>query len=150
VREGKATVAAWPTPADYQDLPPTSWVLVTTGGPGKVVLEARAGDYVATGTYHVTAYTAAQLEVGRARYYTPADESRPGRASCASCHQKADGPDHTPMTASPFDDDVLHRVITTGRYDDDAHLEVAHDWNVTDDEKLGLIAFLRALPPRGD
>lgn len=146
---GQGSIEQRAVPADAIDTPLVSWALLTTGSGGTVEVAATGGDKRGVSRFHITTYTPTEIERGARRYLTPDDPTGPGRASCASCHARPDGHDHSAVNTMFWSDENLIRAITTGAYTDDTSLTVAHDWNVTPDEARGLVGYLRALPPRG-
>lgn len=123
-------------------------VVVTALRPGTTTITVKAGDAIATSTLVVHSYPAASYAVGERRYNMPADTSGP-RAACASCHGVTNGVDQSPTIQSSYTDDDLLSAITTGKYKDGSALRgVDHAMNLTAVEKQGIVAYLRALPPR--
>lgn len=138
-----------------------SYALATMTKPGETTVNVRSGETTLTSKLVVKAYSDADVAAGKARYETgPADGDR---RPCASCHAKPDGVDHSPLKMAGFDDDVILGVIqnatyppsTTGRavasdYAPKGPLEFKeHKWNLTDQEKAGVLAHLRSLPLGG-
>jgi cytochrome c553 len=120
-----------------------------------------SGTTTLTSKLVVKGYSDADVAAGKARYETGGPE--PDRVACASCHAKPDGVDHSPLKMAGFDDAVILGVIqeatyppsTTGRavasdYAPKGPLELpTHKWNLTDQEKAGILAHLRSLPLGG-
>ena len=125
-----------------------SWALITTLKPGVTELSATVGTVTASTTLTVTAYTAADVAIGETRYREPADAG-PNRVPCASCHEKEDGADHSPVRAAMYDDAGLLTIIKTGELAGEITLRVPHKWDITAAEQKGIVAYLRSLPPRG-
>lgn len=138
-----------------------SYALATMTKAGETTVNVRSGDTTLSSKLVVRAYSDADLDAGKARYETgpPDGDRRP----CASCHAKPDGVDHSPLKMAGFDDDVILGVIQnatypaspSGRsvasdYAPQGPLEFKdHKWNLTDQEKVGVLAHLRSLPLGG-
>jgi hypothetical protein len=120
------------------------WFLVTAKKAGKVTLVATSKGKKLEATLTIASYTPAQWTTGETRYKNGGAEP-----SCASCHSKSDGPDHSPTTLSPIDDESAKLVITTGVKGSIPITSVKHKWTATPDELIGLVTYLRALPPKG-
>nr|AYC79504.1 hypothetical protein [uncultured bacterium] len=122
------------------------YFMVTTKKSGAVTLTAEAGSSKASATLTIAAYTTDEYAVGAQRY-TNAAASGP---ACISCHSPDGGIDHSPARlASAKDTDVV-TVITTGILAEGSPItQVKHKWAVSDAEAAGLVAYLRALAPRG-
>lgn len=138
-----------------------SYALATMTKAGETTVTVRSGATTLTSKLVVKAYSDADVGAGKARYETGGPE--PNRVACASCHAKPDGVDHSPLKMAGFDDAVILGVIqdatyppsTTGRavasdYAPKGPLEFKeHKWNLTDQEKVGVLAHLRSLPLGG-
>ncbi len=106
----------------------------------------------------VKEYTDDQITLGKARYETAATD--PARQPCASCHQKPEGVDHSPLKMAGFDDPIILGVIQNATYPEKASggsttspyapkgplAFTGHKWGLTDPEKDGILAHLRSLP----
>ena len=138
-----------------------SYALATMTKAGETTVTVRSGDTTLTSKLIVKAYSDADIAAGKARYEAGGPE--PNRQACASCHAKPDGVDHSPLKMAGFDDAVILGVIqeatyppsTTGRavasdYAPKGPLGLTtHKWNLTDQEKVGVLAHLRSLPLGG-
>lgn len=138
-----------------------SYALATMTKAGETTVTVRSGETILTSKLVVKAYSDADIAAGKARYETGGPE--PQRVACASCHAKPEGVDHSPLKMAGFDDDVILGVIqnatyppsTSGRaiasdYAPKGPLELKeHKWNLTDQEKVGVLAHLRSLPLGG-
>jgi len=123
-------------------------ILVTALRPGTTTITVRAGSAIATSTLVVHRYAATNYAIGERRYNT-SDDTNGRRAACASCHGVTNGVDQSPAIQSSYADDDLLSAITTGKYKDGSALRgVDHAMNLTAAEKPGIVAYLRALPPR--
>jgi hypothetical protein len=128
-----------------------SWAMLTTLAPGTATMRAEnaAGRYLLS-TIVVAEYDAADVEIGRARYNDDDGSGEPDRVPCASCHLQPSGADHSPLRVSVYRDAELLQAITTGMYPDGATLiGVDHTWDIAAAEEVGIVAYLRTLPPRG-
>lgn len=137
------------------------YALATMTKAGETTVTVRSGTTTLTSKLVVKAYSDADVAAGKARYETGGPE--PDRVACASCHAKPDGVDHSPLKMAGFDDGVILGVIqeatyppsTTGRavasdYAPKGPLELKeHKWNLSDQEKVGVLAHLRSLPLGG-
>lgn len=122
------------------------YFMVTTKKAGTVTLMAKAGSSTASASLAIAAYTVDQYAVGQGRY-TNAAASGP---ACVSCHAEAGGIDHSPSRLASVKDTDVVTVITTGILVEGSPItQVKHKWAVTDTEAAGLVAYLRALEPRG-
>lgn len=127
-----------------------NWAMVTALHAGNTTVTLTVPDITATASVVVTSYTPQQYGVGDKRYNNPDNPSGPARAACASCHQKPDGADHSPLVLGASSADTIVQVITTGKFPDGTPLVgVDHQMNLTADEQVGIIAYLRGLPPKG-
>jgi hypothetical protein len=113
---------------------------------GTTTVTVTGNGMTATAQLVITAYTSAQRAIGQTRYFM----AQGGDPSCASCHAGVVGPDHTP---TKLEDDTDAQIITTFLTGYDRYgmpvPTARHSWNGTEEQKLGLVAFLRSLPPRG-
>jgi hypothetical protein len=138
-----------------------SYALATMTKAGETTVTVRSGETTLTSKLVVKAYSDADVAAGKARYETGGPEAN--RVACASCHATADGVDHSPLKMAGFEDAVVLGVIenatypasTTGRavasdYAPKGPLELeAHKWNLSDQERVGVLAHLRSLPLGG-
>ena len=138
-----------------------SYALATMTKAGETTVTVRSGDIVLASRLVVKAYSDDDVAAGKARYEVGGPE--PNRVPCASCHAKPEGVDHSPLKMAGFDDGVILGVIqeatyppsTTGRavasdYAPKGPLGFKeHKWNLTDQEKVGVLAHLRSLPLGG-
>jgi hypothetical protein len=143
-------------PADYLDaknaeptkVPDIQFAMLTTKKAGASKVLVKGAGKTAEAQLTVKAYTSAAYAVGQTRYKTAADGAR---QPCAGCHEKPDGADHSPSWLALFDDDDVLSAIQTGVYAVDKY-EVNggnHKWNLSEEEKGGIMAYLRGLAPRG-
>ena len=124
---------------------------------GQSKLTATNGGKTVSVPVQITMYTPQQYKDGQARYMMGPDADNPG---CMECHGRGKGPDHTPTEVVEFPDDAIQNTFLTGIDLEGRPLaeetEYAsllkgkdHKWKVTEAEKAGLVAYLRALPPMG-
>lgn len=140
------TIEPTKKPAEYDD---PSWAMVTTKKAGKTSIKVSAGGKTLNVEVNVMAYTAEQIAAGKTRYKTGG--AGPTQVACASCHEKPDGADHSPTILAEYDDADIVSAITTAVYASDGY-ELSlktHKWELAEPEKVGIMAYLRALPPRG-
>lgn len=118
----------------------------------------------------VEQYTEEEVDLGELRYRT--GEGTGDRRPCASCHEAANGVDHTPLEMAYHDDEAILLATTDGRYPDFCTtmageectcgaegcdgpespgyvLRGEHSWELTDPERRAIVAFMRSLRPRG-
>jgi hypothetical protein len=159
-----ATIAASDPPTiagtDVSDL---HFALVTVTKGGQTTVTMTSGGTTLTAQLQAPAYTDDQLAVGKARYETPSTDA--ARPPCLSCHVKDGGigADHSPLTMAGFDDATILGVIqnatfppsptgqsTTSAFAPRGPLAfTGHKWNLSDAEKVGIVAYLRSLPLGG-
>ena len=151
-----AEVTAVAPPTDYTEakqrepnkVPDLQFAMLTAKKAGSTKVVVAGGGKQAEAQLTVKAYTSAAYAVGQARYKTAGTDAR---QPCAGCHEKPDGADHSPSWLAFFEDDDVLAAIQTAVYASDKY-EVNngnHKWNLTEDEKGGIMAYLRGLPPRG-
>ncbi len=142
-------------PADYAEYkkqepnaPDLQFAMLTTKKAGASTVIVSGGGKTAEAQLTVKTYTSAAYAVGQARYKNAGTDAR---QPCAGCHEKPDGADHSPSWLAFFDDEDVLSAIQTGVYAVDKY-EVNdgnHKWNLTEEEKGGIMAYLRGLAPRG-
>ncbi|MBX3224095.1 MAG: hypothetical protein KF795_26505 [Labilithrix sp.] len=139
----------------------SSFALVTATKAGETTVTMTSGGKTLTARLVVKAYTDDQLAAGKARYDT--ESTDPVRKSCASCHAKEGGVDHSPLKMAGFDDATVLNVIQEATYPASGTTRSAtsafaptgpmeftgHKWNLTEPEKDGILAHLRSLPLGG-
>lgn len=125
------------------------YFFVSASKAGTFTLTASSQGRTATAALTVTAYDAARWTAGEARYMaTGAGADQP----CSNCHVDGQAVDHSPATMSSASDQDIGVIITTGIKPPAVPIrgvEGGHKWNVTDEQKDGLVTYLRALAPRG-
>ncbi len=126
-----------------------SFAMLTTKKAGKTVVKVSNGTKEHKSDIEVVAYTSAQVAIGQTRYKE--GEGDANRRPCAGCHDQGEGPPHNPAwVAELSDDEVLHSV-QVGSYEwNNKTYELNngnHKWNLTDEEKKGILAYLRSIDP---
>jgi mono/diheme cytochrome c family protein len=124
-------------------------LMITAKKAGKAKLTATSGSTKKTATITVNAYTAAQRKAGEKRYTT--EGSGAGGKACKGCHGAGkNAPDHTPTEIDADTDEEVINTVLTGKDPEGRPIDAPnHQWTVTDDERTGLMAYLRALEPHG-
>lgn len=131
--------------------------MLTAVKAGDTKVTATSGGKSSTATLHVVSYTPEQYADGEKRYTMSADTDNP---ACKECHAPGKGPDHTATELDADPDSQVQNTFLTGVDPEDRPIKdnsefadllkgKSHMWKVTDSEKVGLIAYLRALPPMG-
>jgi mono/diheme cytochrome c family protein len=122
------------------------YFMVTAHKAGAVTLTAKTKGGSASATLNIATYALDDFTVGAQRYMNAAASG----PACIQCHSANGGIDHSPsQMASASDSDVVS-VITTGvLVEGNPITQVKHKWAVSEQEARGLVAYLRALPPRG-
>jgi hypothetical protein len=151
-------------------------VLITTRKPGEVRIIAKAGPLSGSAMLKITAFTPEQQAAGEMRYNNaiplpsfnfdrdagPPDPRMfmiPDDLSCKNCHgagATALDVEHTPQQTGGYSDEELIGIITMGTKPPGAKFHTMvpqfiytmfHTWGATEEEKTGLVAYLRSLPP---
>jgi hypothetical protein len=151
-----AEIKPIPPPKDYEEakksepnIPDLQFAILTAKKPGNSTVTVSGGGKTAKSTLTIKSYTPEAYAVGKTRYKT--GEGTDNRRPCASCHEKPDGADHSPFAIASFDDDDVLNAIQTAVYAKDKYVvnNGNHKWNLKDNEKEGIMAYLRGLPPKG-
>ncbi len=120
-----------------------SYVDIVTKKVGTVTITATANGQAESIALTVSAYTTDQYALGEKRYVNGGG----GSPACFSCHFPDGGVDHSPSYTAEWPDDGVAQIFTTGVRPDGSKLRTPkHNWSVTDAEKPGVVAYLRALP----
>jgi Bacterial Ig-like domain (group 2) len=144
-------------PSIAQIMPAAENLMITATKPGETTITATSGGKTSTVPLHIVSYTAAQYADGEKRYMTGPDTDNP---ACKECHAPGKGPDHTSTELDADPDAQIQNTFLTGVDPEDRPIKdnsefanllkgKTHMWKVTDSEKVGLVAYLRALPPMG-
>ena len=153
-------------------------VTITTRMAGDILIIARAGKLSGSSMLHVTDTTPELWDLGENRYnndipfpdppdagpdagpINPMGLNIPDNLSCHNCHSAtatALDVEHTPQQTGGYSDDDLISIFTMGLKPAGAKFHTPfpetlymrfHTWDATDDEKLGLITYLRSLTPK--
>ncbi|HKU45079.1 MAG TPA: hypothetical protein VJR89_43265 [Polyangiales bacterium] len=132
-------------------------LMVTVSKPGMTTITATSGGQTSTVPLTVVSYTAEQYTDGEKRYMMGPNTDNP---PCKECHAPGKGPDHTATELDADPDSQVQNTFLTGVDPEDRpivdHSEFSellkgktHKWMVTESEKVGLVAYLRGLPPMG-
>jgi mono/diheme cytochrome c family protein len=130
-------------------------VMITAKKAGTTTITASSGGKTTTAPIEIYSYTAEVLAAGMKRYMAGPDAMNP---ACLVCHAKGIGPDHTPTELDADEDEEIQQTIVTGKDPEGRPIGVdypmiikdyKHTWTVTEQEKVGLVAYMRSLPPSG-
>lgn len=152
-------------------------IKVKKGGVPKVTVTAKAGTGSGTVEVFITQGTAAQWEFGKTRYTNGVaalrlnDAGRPifmsgsipidSNASCNNCHGASAafvGVEHTPQQLGGFTDEEVVTIFTMAKKPEGAPMvsgipvniwQMFHKWTMTEEEKSGILLYLRSLAPKG-
>ena len=146
----------------YEDDPMAlgSEAMVIAKSPGTVTITASAGGLTGQASLVITGATTALWELGRARY----QEGRKIRndipdatAACSNCHGMG-GVDveHTPAQIGGYSDEQVVGIFTMGVKPPGVQNRIVpfeqwspvHRWQMTDEEKQGILVYLRSLEPQ--
>lgn len=130
-------------------------LMLTALKAGTTKLHAMDGTQTADASITVLTYTKVQYDAGKARYAKGPNEKNP---ACMECHAPGKGPDHTPTELDADTDEEIQNTFVTGKDPEGRAIDYegnfktllngyTHMWEVTPDEKVGLVAYLRALKP---
>lgn len=115
---------------------------------GTITLTARSNGQTATATINVTSYDPGRYAIGQARYNNQAG----AEPACTMCHAGGNAIDHSPAALASSTDEAIATVITTGIATSGfpiSGVEGGHRWTVTQEQRDGLVTYLRSLEPRG-
>lgn len=125
------------------------YFFVTVKKAGTITLQAKSRGETAEARIDVTEYAPDRWSVGETRYKLGAS----GEPACAMCHAGGQAIDHSPAALATATDEQIAAVITSGISISGFPIRIdgspGHRWTVTDDERDGLVTYLRALEPRG-
>jgi hypothetical protein len=145
-----------------------SEAMLTTKGAGTVTLKARAGNLEGTAVITISQAAADAWEVGSARYNDGVSlrptMPMPGMpptvnkaAACTNCHgTQMDDVEHTPAQIGGYSDAEVITIFTEGkkppgvinRIIPAAQWSPIHQWVMSEEEKAGVLVYLRALAPQ--
>lgn len=121
------------------------YFMLTTTKAGDFTLTATSKGSSVTAKVKVTAYTTERWTRGEQRYGG-------GDPPCTQCHS-TDGIDHSPAALAGISDAAVGLVVTEGIAPNGFPISVNHPsnhkWAVSEEERDGLVTFLRTLEPRG-
>jgi hypothetical protein len=152
--------AAVITPVKLKNVDPSAdsgvYFMVDIKQAGTIKLTAKAGTQTADATISVAQYEAARWTQGETRYMNAGSNGDP---ACRSCHVDGQAIDHSPATLASVADTDVGRIMTLGVKPSRATISTGctdcsdaakkHQWMLSDDERRGLIVYLRGLEPRG-
>ena len=122
---------------------------------GTTMVHAMAGGQTVSAPLTIAMYTPELNAAGKKRYTMGPDKDNP---ACQECHGAGKGPDHTPSEIdADIDEDIVNTYVTgkdpEGRPVGEEFMQLLkgykHMWKITDEEKKGLVVYLRSLPPTG-
>lgn len=125
-----------------------TYFMLTAKKAGTFKLTATSNGRSTTATITIAQYGATRWATGQTRYMNGGSGDPP----CADCHVNGQAIDHSPAAMASVDDEALAAVITTGIKPNNTPVtgvNGGHRWNVTTDERDGLVTYLRALAPKG-
>ncbi len=126
------------------------YFIVTVKKAGTIGLLAKSGKSTATATINVTTYAPDRWTVGETRYTTGTGAENP---PCTDCHVNGAAIDHSPAALATATDEKIGVVITTGvsthGFPIKINGKIGHSWQVSEDERSGLVTYLRGLEPKG-
>jgi mono/diheme cytochrome c family protein len=122
---------------------------VTVKKAGTIKLTAKSNGKSAESTITVAQYSTSRWTAGETRYKNGSGGDPP----CTDCHVNGKAIDHSPAALATATDEKIAVVITTGISTSGFPIKIdnqpGHKWNVTDEERDGLVTYLRSLEPRG-
>jgi hypothetical protein len=148
-------------------------VMITTQGAGEVRIIAKSGSLSGSAMLTITEASPADWELGEARYNNgvglpPIDMATaaamgvtiPDDLSCRNCHgggAMALSVEHTPQQTGGYSDADLVNIFTMGAKPPTAGWSSGipefiymrlHTWTATEEEKKGIIVYLRSFEPK--
>lgn len=174
---GATWTASDPSAVSIEPTSDGALIKVKKGGVPKVTVTAKSGVGSGSVEVFITQGTAASWEFGKSRYNNGVvalklnDAGRPTitaggimldpNASCNNCHgttAMALGVEHTPQQLGGMTDDEVVTIFSMGKKPEGAKMITGipvtawmsfHKWQMTDDEKTGILLYLRSLAPKG-
>jgi len=146
----------------YEDIDsaPGSEAMVVVKAAGTDKVHATLGTQTATSVLTVTQATPQLWEIGRRRYVEGAvirNEVADPAAACTNCHGAGKNDvEHTPTQIGGFSDEEVITIFTEGRKPPGVKNRVIdvelwspiHRWMMSDEEKKGVVTYLRSLEPQ--
>lgn len=148
-------------------------VMITTRKAGTTRIIARSGSLSGSAEIHITDATPQDWELGEQRYNNgvPLPQfdaqmamsmgiSIPDDLSCRNCHgggAEALSVEHTPQQTGGYSDEDLVAIFTMGQKPPTAGWRTGipmfiytmlHTWTATEEEKKGVVVYLRSLEPK--
>lgn len=135
-----------------------AYFMVTVLKAQPIVLTATSRGRTTTAKINVTTYEPSRWSIGETRYKNGnASASNP---ACTRCHVGGKAIDHSPAALATARDGEVGYIITNGIKPgpvpitgvdcaDCSETGKKHQWTVSDEERDGLITYLRSLEPRG-
>lgn len=133
-----------------------TFFMLETKKAGLVTLTATSRGQTAQAELHIASYAAARWTAGEQRY----NNAAAGDPACKQCHGGGQGIDHSPAAIASITDGEVGRIMTAG--EKPGFIAIGdtscpscsadgqqHIWKTSDEERQGLIAYLRGLDPRG-
>jgi hypothetical protein len=156
---------------DMEEDPTTGGVMITTRKAGMVKIIARNGDLSGSADLTITEYDPEVCAAGEQRYNNsigidagmmmlPGIGEVPENASCANCHGEGAmflDVQHTPQQTGGYSDMDLINIFTKGYKPNGSLMRTMippqiyqrfHTWEATDEEKQGLVCWLRQFEPK--
>jgi hypothetical protein len=170
--------ASDPSMVDLEPSADGSTVNIIMRKAGTVKIVAKAGSLTGEVPLTITKATAQEWEEGSQRYNNgvvirrgppgpgaggpPADGGAPGitkTAACTNCHNSGGGGsdvEHTPMQTGGYSDDDLINIFANGKKPAGVEQRLMpadrwskiHQWEMSAEEKKGIIVYLRSLTPK--
>jgi hypothetical protein len=126
------------------------YFMVTVKKPGVHAVIAKSKGQTAEVVLTATAYAPTEWAIGEQRY---ASSSATGEPACTQCHRDGAAIDHSPAALSTVNDTKVGTVLTSGvstfGFPITINGQPGHKWTITEQERTGLVTYLRGLPPRG-
>lgn len=125
-----------------------AYFMLTAKKAGTFTLTASSQGRSTTATVTIVQYAPTRWAAGEARYTTANGSDPP----CTDCHVNGQAIDHSPATMASADDEKLAAAFTTGIKPNGTPITGVtggHRWTVTNDERDGLVTYLRAIDPKG-
>lgn len=165
-------------PADAVTIEKTGeGAMITMLRAGEVTITARKGNLGGSAPLTITEATADLYMIGEARYNQDtgslveidpeaADEAMPGSGfdinedtSCTNCHGETSTLNvrHTPQQTAGYSDAELISIFTEAKKPEWAKMNTdfppfiwraVHTWNMTEEQKMGIVVYLRSLQPK--
>ncbi|HEY0707600.1 MAG TPA: hypothetical protein VGG33_12435 [Polyangia bacterium] len=146
----------------YEDDPSAtgSDAMIIAKAPGTVTVRAHLGNVSDAIETTITGVTPSTWELGRARYQEGPkirNDVPMANAACTNCHgANRSDVEHTPAQIGGYTDQELITIFTQGMKPAGVKNRVVpveqwspvHRWQMSEEEKLGIVAYLRSLEPQ--